>query len=115
MPPAPRRRTSPIDGATATLLSCSAAGRYPPLGRDHAVDRCVFLLLTFFVFALILTVRMDATDIRLPEVRSGAESPTDPARGRRHERGRRDIHRRHRPRGASDAIGPETSGAIFGR
>jgi biopolymer transport protein ExbD len=35
----------------------------------------VFLLLTFFVFALILTVRMDATDIRLPEVRSGAESP----------------------------------------
>lgn len=36
----------------------------------------VFLLLTFFVFALILTVRMDATDIRLPEVRSGAESPS---------------------------------------
>ena len=35
----------------------------------------VFLLLTFFVFALILTVRMDATDIRLPEVRSGAETP----------------------------------------
>lgn len=35
----------------------------------------VFLLLTFFVFALILTVRMDATDIRLPEVRSGADAP----------------------------------------
>ncbi len=33
----------------------------------------VFLLLTFFVFALILTVRMDATDIRLPEVRSGEQ------------------------------------------
>lgn len=36
----------------------------------------VFLLLTFFVFALILTVRMDATDIRLPEVRSGADQPS---------------------------------------
>lgn len=36
----------------------------------------VFLLLTFFVFALILTVRMDATDIRLPEVRSGANAPS---------------------------------------
>jgi biopolymer transport protein ExbD len=34
----------------------------------------VFLLLTFFVFALILTVRMDATDIRLPEVRSGDQA-----------------------------------------
>jgi biopolymer transport protein ExbD len=31
----------------------------------------VFLLLTFFVFALILTVRMDVSDIRLPEARSG--------------------------------------------
>jgi len=36
----------------------------------------VFLLLTFFVFAMILTVRMDATDIRLPEVRSGASAPS---------------------------------------
>ena len=39
----------------------------------------VFLLLTFFVFALIVTVRMDATDIRLPEVRSG-ERPTPTSR-----------------------------------
>lgn len=31
----------------------------------------VFLLLTFFIFALVLTVRLDVTDIRLPEVRAG--------------------------------------------
>lgn len=40
----------------------------------------VFLLLTFFVFALILTVRVETTGISLPDVAAGAsqEVRTDP-------------------------------------
>jgi biopolymer transport protein ExbD len=40
----------------------------------------VFLLLTFFVFAMILTVRVETTEIRLPDVAAGAsqEVRTDP-------------------------------------
>lgn len=74
----------------------------------------VFLLLTFFVFALILTVRMDATDIRLPEVRSGAESPTTtrPVVVGMNADGEISIGDTVLA-GASDAIGPATSGAIF--
>ncbi len=36
----------------------------------------VFLLLTFFVFALVLTVRIDVTDITLPQ--GGAGAPAEP-------------------------------------
>ncbi|MEM7755891.1 MAG: biopolymer transporter ExbD [Planctomycetota bacterium] len=35
----------------------------------------VFLLLTFFVFAIVLMVRVDALDVRLPELTGAADAP----------------------------------------
>jgi biopolymer transport protein ExbD len=35
----------------------------------------VFLLLTFFVFAMVLSARLEVTQIQLPRATSGAESP----------------------------------------
>lgn len=35
----------------------------------------VFLLLTFFVFAMVLSARLEVTQIELPTVATGAESP----------------------------------------
>lgn len=35
----------------------------------------VFLLLTFFVFAIVLMVRVDALDVRLPELTGDANAP----------------------------------------
>ena len=36
----------------------------------------VFLLLTFFVFALVLMVRVDAIDVNLPELTGAADAPS---------------------------------------
>jgi len=38
----------------------------------------VFLLLTFFIFALVLTARLEVTDIRLPLVAKGGEAKPGP-------------------------------------
>lgn len=64
-----------LNGYALGMLRARRSAIRPSVEITPLID-VVFLLLTFFVFALILTVRMDATDIRLPEVRSGAESPT---------------------------------------
>jgi len=36
----------------------------------------VFLLLTFFIFSIVLLVRVDALDVRLPELTGAADAPT---------------------------------------
>lgn len=55
--------------------------RRPPdlhLDMTPLID-VVFLLLTFFVFALVLMVRADVLDVALPELTSGRPARSEPA------------------------------------